>query len=122
MTRVLFNKALRILLLTNALILIAGAMIAPIYALFVEGIGGSLIDASLTGGVFALAAGIATLMAGKIADKIKRDELIVAGGYLTMGLGFFSLIFVKSIWALFLVQAVIGFAEAFYSPAFDAAY
>jgi MFS family permease len=122
MKRFLFNKALRILLITNGLVLLAGAMLGPIYALFIENIGGDLLDASLTGGFFALAAGITTLIAGKFADKNKRDELIVAFGYAVMGLGFLLYIFVNSIWFLFGVQILIGFAEAFYSPAFDALY
>jgi MFS family permease len=118
----LFNKALRILLLTNGLILLAGAMLGPIYALFVKQIGGDLLDASFAGGLFALAAGVTTLIAGKYADKNKRNEHIVAFGYAMMGLGFLLYVFVNSIWFLFGVQIIIGFAEAFYSPAFDALY
>ena len=118
----LFNKALRILLITNGLVLVAGAMLGPIYALYVENIGGDLLDASLTGGFFALAAGITTLIAGRFADKNKSGELVVALGYAVMGLGFLLYIFVNSIWFLFGVQILIGFAEAFYAPAFDALY
>jgi len=117
-----FNKALRILLFTNALVLIGGAMIGPIYALFVENVGGSLLDASITGGIFALAAGVTTLIAGKYADKMKEDEIIIALGYVALGVGFILYMFVNSIWFLLLVQALIGFSEAFYSPAFDALY
>ena len=120
--RFLFNRGLRILLITNALILIAGAMLGPIYALFVEKVGGSLLDASLTGGIFALVAGITTLIAGRYADKIKEKRYIVAFGYSLMGVGFFLYTFVNSIWFLFVVQAIIGFAEAAYVPAFDALY
>ena len=122
MKKLFLNKALRILLITNGLVLLAGAMLGPIYALFVEQIGGDLLDASLTGGFFALAAGITTLIAGEFADKNKRDELIVASGYAVMGVGFLLYIFVDSIWFLFGVQILIGFAEAFYSPAFDALF
>jgi len=122
MGRFLFNRALRILLITNGLVLLAGAMLGPISALFVEKIGGDLLDASLTGAFFALAAGITTLLAGKLADKNKRDEWVVAFGYLVIGIGFFLYMFVNSIWFLFGVQILIGFAEAFYSPAFDALY
>jgi predicted MFS family arabinose efflux permease len=118
----LFNRALRILLITNGLILLAGAMLGPIYALFIEKIGGDLLDASLTGGLFALAAGITTLIAGNFVDRNKRDELIVAFGYLVMGVGFFLYLFVNSLLFLLVVQVVIGFAEAFYSPAFDSLY
>lgn len=122
MKRFLFNKALRVLLVTNAMVLVAAAMLGPIYALFVERIGGNLLDASLTGGIFALAAGITTLLAGRYADKIKHDEKIVAFGYVMMGIGFFLYLYVNSIWFLFLVQVVIGFGEAIYAPAFDALY
>ena len=47
--RQLFNKAIRLLLLTNGFILLAGAMLGPIYALFVERVGGDLLHASLAG-------------------------------------------------------------------------
>lgn len=122
MKRFFFNKALRILLFTNSLVLFAGAMIGPIYALFVENIGGSLFDASITGGIFALSAGITTLAAGKYADKAKEEELIVVLGYIAIGLGFLLYMFIETIWALFAVQMLIGFGEAIYSPAFDKLY
>jgi len=121
MKRILFNKALRILLVTNGLILLAGAMISPIYALFVKNIGGDLLDASLTGGLFALTAAITTFVAGKFADR-KNDALIVSIGYACIGLGFLLYMFVNSIQFLFFIQILIGFGEAFYSPAFDALY
>ena len=71
----LFNKALRILLMTDGLVLLATAMLGPIYALFVEKVGGSLLDASFAGGTFAVAAGITVLISGKITDKVKQKEL-----------------------------------------------
>ena len=97
-------------------------MLAPIYALYVEKIGGDLLDASLTGAIFALASGITTLVAGRYSDKIKENELIVVFGYFMMGIGFLLYIFVNSIMFLFLVQVLIGFSEAIYSPSFDALY
>jgi len=122
MKRRLFNRALRVLLFTNGMVLIAGAMLGPIYALFVESIGGSLLDAGLTGGIFALAAGLTTLIAGKYANKIKENELIIVFGYVVMGIGFLLYTQINSILSLFAIQALIGFAEAIYSPAFDAIY
>jgi DHA1 family multidrug resistance protein-like MFS transporter len=97
-------------------------MLGPIYALFVEEIGGSLLDASYAGAIFALAAGITVLLSGKYADKIKRPEFIMAFGYVMVGTGFLLLTRVNSIWSLLLVQALIGFGEATYSPSFDAIY
>lgn len=117
-----FNRALRILLITNGLILIAGAMLGPIYAIFIEQIGGDLLDASYAFAVFAFAAGCTTLISGRFADKVKENELIVVGGYLIMAAGFIGYIFVNSIFALLIVQVIIGLGEAIYSPAFDAVY
>lgn len=56
------NRATHILLATNGAVLISAAMIGPIYALIVERVGGDLLDASIAGGVFALAAGITTFL------------------------------------------------------------
>ncbi|MBI2636636.1 MAG: MFS transporter [Parcubacteria group bacterium] len=117
-----FNRALRILLWTNAMILLAGAMLGPIYALFVEKIGGDLLDASFAGALFALAAGFASLVSGKYADAIRENELIIAAGYVVMSIGFFSYLFVDSVAQLFLVQVIIGLGGAVYAPAFDAVY
>ncbi|NUM25572.1 MAG: MFS transporter [Candidatus Buchananbacteria bacterium] len=118
----LFNLPLKILLVTNSIILLAGAMFGPIYALFVEDIGGDLMDASFAGGIFALAAGITTLVSGKYSDRVKENELIVVAGYMIMGLGFLLLSICTSVWFLLLIQILIGLGEAVYSPAFDAVY
>jgi len=116
------NKPLKILLTTNALILISGYMLGPIYAIFVERVGGDLLDASVAGGIYALVAGLVTILSGKYADRIKENELVIVLGYLIVSLGFISFLWVNSIYSLFLVQAIIGFGEAIYSPAFDAVY
>ncbi|MBN2307109.1 MFS transporter [Candidatus Peregrinibacteria bacterium] len=117
-----FNKALKILLATNALILLAAAMLAPIYAIFVEEIGGDLLDASIAGFLFAVSAGLATLFSGKVSDKIRHSDHVMMLGYGMMGLGFFLFLFVHSITTLFIIQILIGMGEAIYSPAFDKLY
>lgn len=104
------------------MILLAGAMLAPIYALFVEQIGGDLMDASLAAGTFAFVAGITTLISGRYSDKLKEPELIIVSGYLLMSFGFLLYLFVDSIILLFIAQAIIGLGEAIYSPPFDAIY
>lgn len=120
--KISFSKAIRILLVTNGFILVATAMLGPIYALFVEEIGGNLLDASYAYGFFALAAGITTLISGKYADKLKENELIIVFGYGIMGLAFFGYTFVNSVVSLLVVQVIIGIGEAIYLPAFDAVY
>ncbi len=116
------SKASKIILYTNGLILLSGAMLGPIYALFVEDIGGSLLDASYAFAIFSFTAGIVTVLSGKYVDKIKENELILVLGYGIIGIGFILYIFVNSIFLLFLVQIIIGIGEAVSWPAFDVLY
>lgn len=120
--KVFANRALRILLSTNAMILLAVTMFGPISAIFVEKIGGDLMDASLAGGIFALAAGLTALVSGKYSDRFKENELIVVVGYAIMGVGFMLYMSVDSVISLFIVQIIVGLGQAIYSPAFDAVY
>jgi hypothetical protein len=45
------NKSIKILLFSNALVLVSAAMLGPIYAIFVEKVGGDILDASFAFGV-----------------------------------------------------------------------
>ncbi|MFH1188967.1 MAG: MFS transporter [bacterium] len=116
------NKAITILLATNGLILVAGAMLGPIYAIFVDKIGGNLLDASYAFGIFALAAGATAFISGKYSDKIKENEIILIIGYGIIGIGFLGYIVVNSIFTLLIVQVIIGLGEAIYAPTFDSIY
>jgi MFS family permease len=116
------NRALRILLINDTLVLIASAMIVPIYAVYVDDIGGDILDAGLAAGIFAVVAGFAVLVTGRIADRSRHKGRILAAGYLLSALGFLLYIFVDSIWQLLAVQALVGLAQAIIAPVFDALY
>lgn len=116
------NRGLKILLVTNSIILLAGATLGPIQAVFVGKIGGDLMDIGLASGIFSFVAGVTVLISGKFTDKLKEPELIVVVGYLIVAAGFLSYLFVNSVLLLFVSQIIIGFGEAIYNPAFDALY
>ena len=117
-----YRKQTKILLWTNGLVIAASGMLVPIYALYVKRIGGSLLDASITSSIFFLSAGITSIISGKIVDKIKEDEIMLAIGYLIIGLGYIFYMLVQSPLQLFFVQMLIGFSEALYYPALDVLY
>lgn len=122
MRKFIFNHAIRVLLATNALILLSGAMLGPIYAIFVTRVGGDLMDASIAGFIFAVSAGLITLLSGKFSDKVRHSDMIIVAGYTLIGTGFLLYLFADSIYSLFAIQALIGLGEAVYSPAFDKLY
>jgi predicted MFS family arabinose efflux permease len=116
------SRALKVILATNIFVLVASAMLGPIYAVYVGGIGGSILDAGLAAGLFAVAAGITSLISGRLADKVKSKHALVGVGYLLTGLGFLGYVFIDNIWHLFAVQVFIGLVQASYEPAFDGLY
>ncbi len=116
------NYRIRILLITNGLVLLSAAMLGPIYALFIENVGADLMAASLSLAVFSCVAGFVSIMSGRYADRVANPALVMAVGYVLMAIGFFGYMFVTSMWWLLLVQVVIGFGEAIYAPAFDLLY
>jgi MFS family permease len=97
-------------------------MFAPIQAIFVGQVGGDLLEAGLASSVYALAAAVVVIIAGRWSDNQKYKQKIVATGYLLTGLGCLGYLFVDSVWMLFVVQAWIGMAQACMAPAFDALY
>ena len=59
------KRELKILLLTSSLFMFAGGLFGPLYAVFVEGIGGNLLTAGSAYSVFAVAAGASIFFISK---------------------------------------------------------
>jgi len=116
------NRNIKFLLGTNGLILFSGALLGPIYALFVEEVGGDVLDAGMAGAAFAFSAGLVSLFVGRFGDRVKRKGPILALGYVIVALGFFLYNWVDSMKLLLVAQVIIGVGEALYSPMFDALY
>lgn len=116
------SKVARLLLLTDALYMLAGALLGPIYALFVKDIGGDLLEASSTFAIFMLTAGVVTFFLARWEDKEKHKKKFVIVGYGLGAVGYFGYTFVNSTTSLFLVQAILGLSVALKDPAYDALF
>jgi MFS family permease len=117
------NRALKILLSVDFLVIFSGAMIGPFYAVFViDRVGGDLLDAGISWSIFAVVSGIITLLIGKMTNSVREQELIIAAGYLISGLSFLGYLLIDSIWELFLIQIFLGIGGAISSPAYSAVY
>ncbi len=109
-------------MLSDALVLTAVAMLAPIYAAYVSRLGGDILEAGLTAAALAFGAGFASLVSGKYIDKLHNKKLAIVFGYGVMGICFLLYTVVGNIWELALVQLIIGLVRPIYEPAFDALY
>lgn len=116
------RRTIKILLLVSALFSLATGLFGPIYAVFVEQIGGDLLDAGGAYAAFSISAGILLLLASKWEDRVKHQEKLVILGYFLNCLGFAGYLFVSNPLELFVVQAIFGISTAITNPAYDGLY
>lgn len=112
----------KILLVAALLSYFSGALLGPIYAIFVEKIGGDILDAANAWAIYAIAAGIMTIIFCKIEDNLKFNKnFIIVGGFAIGALATIGYLFVSRPSHLFIVQIMQGIDSAT-APQWDAAY
>jgi MFS family permease len=116
------NKTLKLLLAANVFFIVAAGLIGPIYALFVEEIGGDYLAAGSAYAAFSIAAGGLMFFISRWEDHVKHKEKLVVGGWALSCVGFFSYGLVQNPSQLVVVQAILGIAMAVTTPAYDAMY
>lgn len=116
------NRTLRILLLSNGFFLLAAGLFGPIYAIFVEDIGGDILAAGNAYAAFSISAGLLIFFISRWEDHIKHKEKLVIGGWALSCVGYLGYMFVSTPWHLALVQVVFGIGTAICTPAYDGMY
>jgi predicted MFS family arabinose efflux permease len=118
----MLNKQLKILLIANNIWYLGEGMFNPIFAVYTQKIGGSLLDISSAWATYLIATGIFTIFVGKISDeKISKEKLLVSG-YALNAIFTFCYLFVASQTYLFIVQIGLGIASALATPTWYALY
>jgi len=110
------------LLLISGLFMFAFGMFSPIYAIFVQKIGGSITVASNAYALYWLVAGVLTFVMGKLENKLKETELAIMWSQFIMGLAYLMYYFSSNIIMLYLTQIIMGIGAAIFWPAFHAVY
>lgn len=104
------------------MLILAVGLFGPIYAVFVERIGGDLITAGSAYGLFSVITGIMIFFVSKWEDRVKQQEKLILIGFCLSAIGFLGYLFVRATWQLFLVQIILGIAVAIREPAYDSLY
>jgi MFS family permease len=115
------NRVLKIFLLTQSILIFGAGMMGPIYAIFVQEIGGDILVAGASGSVFLIVTGAGIYVMGRIQDLI-REKPVILGGYLMSSLAILGYAFVSNPLQLFAVQILLGLACAVATPGIDAWY
>ncbi len=116
------RKGLKVLLITDSFVTLAFGLLGPIYAIFVENIGGDILDASGAWAAFLFATGIMTFFISRWEDHVKHQEKIMALSYLILAIGVLGYLFVETSIHLFIVQIVLGVGQAFNNPTYNGLY
>jgi MFS family permease len=116
------KKKLAILLIIIGLFSFAVEIIGPVYAVFVERIGGDLLTAGSSYSIFLISMGIFTYFIGKWENKHRHYGKMLVISHFLIFLGFIGYIFVSSPIHLFIVQIILGMSTALNIPVRDALY
>src|SRR3989339_946711 len=111
----------KILLIGSNLWYLGEGMFGPLFAVFVGGIGGDILDISWAWALYLGVQGILMIQFGKLADKMNPEKLMVFG-YGLNALFTFSYLLVSAPVHLFLVQIGLGVAGAIATPTWNALY
>lgn len=112
----------KILRYSNNLWLLGEGMLGPLFAVFAERIGGSILDISLAWAVYLITTGLLVIFIGKLSDKEGRKEKFVIIGFAINALFTFAYLLVTEPFHLFIVQAGLGIGAALATPTWNSLY
>jgi len=115
------RKEYQILLLAGLLANFGDNLIGPFYAVFVENIGGSILDIGYSVVTYSIAAGVLIILIGKLSDKIDK-RIITILGYLLFAFGSLGYLMISEPIQLFGLQIIFALATACLSAPLSALY
>lgn len=109
------------LLLTASILIHAGAnLLAPIYAIYIEKIGGTLLDAGIAVGIYAILKGVFYFILDRLNENKYSKRLMMFSGYSIMGLGYLAYTFAEIPMHVFIIQGIISLGETIINPSWSA--
>lgn len=114
------NKSLKILLGVNSIFVLAGNLLGPLYAVFIEGLGGSIAVVSGTWSVMLLTITIVNFVLIRYGDRVREHEYFLIAGFVLRGVAWIGFVFAHNLSVLIILQIIIGLGEAVGSTGFDA--
>jgi len=116
------SKPLQAFFGANAIFVLAEVLIAPLYALYAEDVGATLLTVSYLAATVFIAKTISLLIIGKFGSTFFSAEQLLHLGFILRGIGWGLLIFFPIIPVLFITQILTGVGQATGSPGFLALY
>ncbi len=111
------TKRQKVLFLGSSLWAFSEGLFGPLYVLFTEHLGGSLLDVSWAWAIYLIMTGVLTVGIGRISDKkwFKKSNAMYLG-YVLNAFCTFAYLFIRTPAQLFFVEALNGLASALVEP------
>jgi MFS family permease len=116
------SRTTKILLLAANIWYFGEGMMGPLFAIFSEKVGGDILDITWAWATYLVITGIMYILVGRLINGKHYKEEVMVLGYTLNALFTFGYLLVSSPLQLFIVQAGLGIAEAFGTPAWDTLY
>lgn len=113
------NLLNRILLLSYLISTFSEGIILPIYAVFVQKIGGDILDAGLALGIFLMFEGFFTFFVHKNRKSHNKEISMMFYGWLIWLIGILMYLIISNKWTLFSAQIFLALGNALADPIYD---
>jgi MFS family permease len=117
-----FSRQRRLLVVISLLTTFAESMLVPMYAVFTESVGGSILDAGIAFACFSMATGVFVSLVGTRPCFQNHVKTFLVLGFLGSAACDLSYIFVQNRWQLFGAQVIAGLATGLVEPAWDSLF
>lgn len=114
------NRNIKILLASSILLHSGINLLAPIYAIFIKNIGGTLLDAGATIGFYAILRGLLYFLFSKIQEHTLSRKHMISIGYFIFFISYILYIFSSEILHVFGIQALLALGEVIINPSWSA--
>ena len=71
------KSPMRIFMTAETIIFFAGGMLGPLYAVFVEDIGGDVLTVGASWSVFMFLSGLGLLISGRLVDRLRSEKPVI---------------------------------------------
>lgn len=116
------SRKTRLLLFSSNIWYLGEGMLGPLFAVFAERIGGSVLDISWAWALYLMVTGLLIMVIGHISDRKGLKERILVTGYALNAIMTFAYLLVSTPMHLFFVQTGLGVAAAMTIPTWNALY
>ena len=94
-------------------------IILPIYAIFVQKVGGDILDAGYAMGIFLITDGLFTILIHRLKWSPTQRLFLMVLGWIVWLVGIFMYLSISNVWTLFLAQFLTAMGNAIADPVFD---